>query len=141
MRLQGRTADMKAVYDKARLVLAPSLWQEAWGRVATEAQFCGLPVIGSSRGGLPEAIGPGGLIVDADAPLSAWVAAVRRLWDDPAEYERLAIEAIAHAGRPEIKGRQQLCAFLDVLRVTVSRGMSRVGERTAQLLAMALPLV
>ncbi|CAM3937025.1 glycosyltransferase family 4 protein [Cereibacter sphaeroides] len=141
VRLQGRTADMKAVYGKARFVLAPSLWQEAWGRVATEAQFCGLPVIGSSRGGLPEAIGPGGLIVDAEAPLAAWVAAVRRLWDDPAEYERLAIQARAHAGRPEIQGRQQLAAFLDVLRATVSRGVSRASARTAHLLAMALLLV
>ena len=32
-----RTNDMRQVYGKARLVLAPSKWEEAYGRVATEA--------------------------------------------------------------------------------------------------------
>ena len=87
--LTPRTSDMKTVYGKARILLAPSLWEEAWGRVASEAHCSGIPVIGSRQGGLPEAIGPGGLTLDIGAPVTEWVAAVRRLWDDPAEYARL----------------------------------------------------
>ena len=37
------------------LVLAPSLWLEAWGMVVTEAALRGLPTIVSDAGGLPEA--------------------------------------------------------------------------------------
>ena len=45
--LQPRTNDMKSVYGKARILLVPSQWEEAWGRVASEAHCSGIPVIGS----------------------------------------------------------------------------------------------
>lgn len=112
---QPRTSDMKSVYGKARILLAPSLWEEAWGRVATEAHYSGIPVIGSRQGGLPEAIGPGGLTLDMDAPLADWVAAVRRLWDDPAEYARLSESALKFSQRPEIQPAYQARQLLDVL--------------------------
>ena len=41
--LCSRTDDMRSVYGKARVVLMPSKWEEAWGRVASEAQFSGFP--------------------------------------------------------------------------------------------------
>ncbi len=65
---------MKQVYRSAKLILMPSMWEEAWGRVATEAQFSGIPVIASNRGGLPESVGPGGVLLDPDGPLEPWVA-------------------------------------------------------------------
>jgi glycosyltransferase involved in cell wall biosynthesis len=52
--LNGARIDVRDVYARARFLLAPSLWREAWGRVASEVQCSGLPVIGSDRGGLPE---------------------------------------------------------------------------------------
>jgi glycosyltransferase involved in cell wall biosynthesis len=33
----------------------PSVWNEAWGAVITEAQLRGIPVIASDAGGIPEA--------------------------------------------------------------------------------------
>ncbi|WP_435169060.1 glycosyltransferase family 4 protein [Falsirhodobacter sp. 1013] len=113
--LQPRTSDMKTVYGKTRILLAPSLWEEAWGRVATEAHYSGIPVIGSQRGGLPEAIGPGGLILDIDAPVSDWAAAVRRLWEDPDEYARLSASALEFSQRPEIQAGYQVNQLLKVL--------------------------
>lgn len=53
--------DMEPVYDNVSVLIVPSLWQEAWGIVATEAQLRGIPVIASNVGGLPEAkryVGP-----------------------------------------------------------------------------------
>jgi len=41
---------------KSKLVLAPSLWPEPFGRVALEAISQGTPVISSNKGGLPEII-------------------------------------------------------------------------------------
>ena len=55
------TDDMRPVYGRARLLLAPSLWWEAFGRVAVEAMINGIPVIATNRGGLPEAIRDGGI--------------------------------------------------------------------------------
>jgi glycosyltransferase involved in cell wall biosynthesis len=41
---------------RASLLLVPSVWEETYGMIAVEAAAAGLPVIGSDRGGLPEAL-------------------------------------------------------------------------------------
>jgi L-malate glycosyltransferase len=47
-------------------IVVPSLttinWKEQFGRVNVEAMSCGVPVLGSSSGGIPEVVGEGGLI-------------------------------------------------------------------------------
>jgi glycosyltransferase involved in cell wall biosynthesis len=43
--------------------------------VAVEAQSCGIPIIASARGGLPEAVGDGGLLIEDYRNVEAWVAA------------------------------------------------------------------
>jgi glycosyltransferase involved in cell wall biosynthesis len=39
-----------------------SSWKEQFGRVLVEAQACGVPVVGSSSGAIPEVIGEAGLV-------------------------------------------------------------------------------
>ncbi len=122
VRLENRTSDMKTVYGRTRILLAPSKWEEAWGRVASEAHCSGIPVVGSNRGGLPEAIGRGGIILSYEAPLDEWTGAIRRLWSDEAEYERLSAAASEFAGRPQLQPARQFAAFVDVLeRAEASR--------------------
>lgn len=122
IRLEDRTNDMKTVYGRTRILLAPSKWEEAWGRVASEAHCSGIPVVGSRRGGLPEAIGPGGMVLDYDAPLDDWVGAVRRLWNDRQEYERLSAAARAFSARPELDPERQFTTFFALLdRATQQR--------------------
>lgn len=53
--MHDAVADMEPVYDEMSVLIVPSLWQEAWGLVATEAQIRGIPVIAAKIGGLPEA--------------------------------------------------------------------------------------
>ncbi|PWG61693.1 glycosyltransferase [Spiribacter halobius] len=108
-------SDMRPLYRRARLVIAPSRWPEAWGRVATEAQVSGTPVLASNRGGLPEAVGPGGMLLDPDAGLDAWERALSKLWDDHARYDVLSSAARAHAARPEIQPEILVARFEDVL--------------------------
>ncbi len=99
IRFTPHQTSMRPIYARTRLLLAPSQWQEAWGRVASEAHVSGIPVIGARIGGLVESIGPGGILVAPDAPPEAWVAALRSLWGDPVRYAALSAQALAYADR------------------------------------------
>jgi len=94
-------ADMRNVYGKCKILLAPSIWEEGYGRIATEAQVSGIPVVASRRGGLPEAVGTGGIIIDLNDPIDNWVKAIRKLWHDDTYYSELSAAALAHGERAE----------------------------------------
>ena len=116
--LHPPTRDMRPLYARARVLLAPSQWEEAWGRVATEAHLNGIPVLASNRGGLPESVGPGGILLPAEAPHAAWLAALAQLWDDPEAYARYCAAAAAHAQRSEVQPAvilDELCRLLPEL--------------------------
>lgn len=119
--LESRTSDMKTVYGRTRILLAPSKWEEAWGRVASEAHCSGIPVLGSTRGGLPEAIGKGGVTLDYDAPADEWARELKRLWSDERYYARLAADALRFSQRPEMQLGRQFSMFLEVLNKAAER--------------------
>jgi glycosyltransferase involved in cell wall biosynthesis len=104
--------DPKRLYRHARVLLVPSMWEESWGRVVTEAQCSGIPVLASRRGGLPESVGPGGMLVEHDAPFEHWRAALSLMWDDAEAYGALVESARRHAQRPEIQPRTLVRAFI-----------------------------
>lgn len=58
IRMIGPVADMPALYDWADGVVIPSLYPEAFGRVAIEAQAMARPVIAAGHGGALETIRP-----------------------------------------------------------------------------------
>ena len=75
-------------YAKSTLAVVPSLY-ECFGIPAAEAMACGVPLISTSGGALPEVVGEAGLIVPpADA--KALADAIVRLLDSSAERNRLA---------------------------------------------------
>jgi glycosyltransferase involved in cell wall biosynthesis len=43
-------------YNSADLVIVPSIHEEGYGRVIMESLSCGVPVLASNRGGIPEAL-------------------------------------------------------------------------------------
>jgi glycosyltransferase involved in cell wall biosynthesis len=112
----ANTPDPRQFYRLSRVVLMPSLWQEAFGRVAVEALLNGIPVLASRRGGLPEALNGAGFLFDipeAYTPLSRraptaaevapWVEVIERLYDDATFYaaESARCRRAAEAWRPE----------------------------------------
>ena len=125
VRVYPQTSDMAQHYAHARILLAPSRWAETWGRVATEAQFSGIPVLAGDVGGLPEAVGSGGMLVAPDAPLADWVAALRRMWDDRAGYDRLSDAALAYSERQQIDPDHQAEQMESLAERTIRAGGPR----------------
>lgn len=79
---------------EARALLLPSRCFEGQPRVALEAMACGLPVVASDLGGLPETLGGGvaGTLVPAgDVP--RWTDAISQLSSDHAAVDRLGASA------------------------------------------------
>ncbi|QSQ12546.1 glycosyltransferase family 4 protein [Myxococcus landrumensis] len=54
--LKGWTRDMRTLYAAMDVATMPSEWVEPFGRVSIEAQACGVPVLASRIGGLPETL-------------------------------------------------------------------------------------
>ena len=109
--------DMRPIYGRARLLLVPSQWQEAWGRVASEAHINGIPVLATRIGGLAEAVGPGGVLLDPEASVSEWCNLVRELWKDKPLYGRLAAAAEAYSHRQELDPVWNIGRIADELRL------------------------
>lgn len=55
VRLLPPADDIDEVFARTRVLLAPSLWGESFGRIVVEAMLRGIPVLASNIGGLPEA--------------------------------------------------------------------------------------
>lgn len=56
IRMLGYVANPKRFLAAARVAVVPSVWEEAFGLAALEPLACGVPVIASAAGGLPEIV-------------------------------------------------------------------------------------
>ena len=81
VRCMGRV-DPRIFLSLTRILLVPSQWPEPFGRVAVEALANGIPVIASRSGGLPEAVGDAGILVEDYANPTAWTATLFGLEND-----------------------------------------------------------
>jgi glycosyltransferase involved in cell wall biosynthesis/SAM-dependent methyltransferase len=102
-------------------LLVPSLttptWKEQYGRVIAEAMACGVPVVGSQSGAIPEVIGAAGVVVpENDA--SALAEAVREVVFDRDAQARLAAQARQRAEQylSATAMASQLMNFYDLVR-------------------------
>ncbi len=85
-------------YARAEMAAVPSVY-EGFGLPAGEAMACGVPVISTTGGALPEVVGDAGLLVPPADP-AALAGAIRTLYDNPA----LAAE-LGAAGRRRVNAR------------------------------------
>lgn len=95
--LQGRvsfleslaTEDLVGQYNKAQLLVSPSLY-EGFGLPAAEAQSCGTPVVATTAGALSEIVEDGitGVLVPP-GQMEPLAVAIRGLLEDPAQCRRM----------------------------------------------------
>jgi glycosyltransferase involved in cell wall biosynthesis len=129
--------DMRPVYARAAVLIVPSQWEEAWGRVVTEAQLNGIPVIASRRGGLPEAVGDGGILVGDFGDPAAWVAALTGLLANPEMLARLRKAAVRRAEAAD-RPYEIAIGLVDYLMSGCPRGMEQRGVDTETFMARDL---
>jgi glycosyltransferase involved in cell wall biosynthesis len=114
MRVVQPVDDIAQVFAQTRVLVVPSLWAEALGRVITEAMLHGIPVLAADVGGTREAqLGVDYLLpvreiqeyerrVDSrmmpvpvvpSQDVSPWVETLRHVTEHRADYERVARES------------------------------------------------
>lgn len=118
---QQRVPDMREIYGQTRLLLVPSIWEEGFGMVAVEAQSCGIPVIASERGGLPESVGDGGMLVRDYRNVEAWVQAISSVLNDDDVYRAWSARALAHARSADFDRQELARRFLAVCSLPAPR--------------------
>jgi glycosyltransferase involved in cell wall biosynthesis len=110
--VSGPVETPREIYAETRVLLAPSVVEEAAGRVAAEALVNEIPCIASNRGGLAETLHGGGFVLPVpegmtpDTPVPpepmavrAWVELIVRLYDDAEFYRQACERAREAAGR------------------------------------------
>ncbi len=83
--------DARIIYKKTKILLIPSQWEEAFGRVAIEGMLNGIPVIGSNTGGLKESIGKGGILLDKE-DIDGWIKEILK-FDNLDHYKEMSNKA------------------------------------------------
>ena len=82
----------------ARMLVLPSFW-EGFGFDPLNAMACGVPVVVSDAGSLPEVAGKAGVFVDPKSPKSIADGILGVLSMSPLEYNNLKRKAILQAGK------------------------------------------
>jgi glycosyltransferase involved in cell wall biosynthesis len=105
----GTILDMPSFWSECDIaVVASSQWIESFSMAAVEAMACGLPVIASASGALPEVCGASAATLVPAGDPGALAAALRRYIDDPAKRE-----AHGKAGRQRAEERFDVELMVD----------------------------
>lgn len=89
--------DLVALFASTAALVFPSLW-EGFGLPAVEAMSCGVPVLSSDRGSLPEVVGDAGLYFDPE-DVTAIEECVLRFLKDPELQRQLTTAALPRAAQ------------------------------------------
>ena len=104
---QGK--ELVKILNAHRTLVVPSRWLEPFGIVALEGIACGCVIIGSSGGGLPEAIGTCG-VTFPNGDAAALAKIIQSLLSQPDQIQSYRQNAGRHLAnhKPEIVARQYL---------------------------------
>jgi len=100
-----------------KIMVIPSVWEEPFGVVALEGIAAGCAVVASRGGGLPEAVGPCGILFP-NGDVSALAAALKDLLTTPGLRDKLIAERNQHLEgfQPEAVAKRYLEVFESAMR-------------------------
>jgi glycosyltransferase involved in cell wall biosynthesis len=120
----------KDIYAPTRVLMAPSLWQEAGGRIVGEALVNGIPPLVSDRGALSEYAGGAGYTFHVPEEITParrepvppevvkpWIDVTMRMFDDEEFYQSECIRAREAAKKflPETLAPQYVKFFREII--------------------------
>lgn len=98
--LRGET--LARELNRHQVMVVPSRWQEPFGIVALEGIACGCVVVGSAGGGLPDAIGPCGVLFkNNDA--NDLARAIRKVFEDKEVTNQFETSAAEHLRKHHVE--------------------------------------
>jgi glycosyltransferase involved in cell wall biosynthesis len=120
-------ADLAHLYRRAYALVQPSL-MEGFGLPPVEAMACGIPVLSSTAGSLPEVVGDAGIFFDP-TDLGAMTGAISSLFEDQPRRDHLARLALEQARRFtwESAARSLLECFEEVAPGQFSQSLGRTA--------------
>lgn len=102
--------NIASVFGLSKVLLMPSYWFEAAGRILIEANANGVPVLATNRGGIPETLGGAGCLLPIperctkdytaapnDEELQPWWDALLHLWRDAGHWQAMSERALSVA--------------------------------------------
>ena len=105
--------EMPEVYRSADVFVLPSIatedWQEQFGMSLIEAMSCGVPVVASRSGAIPEIAGDAGILCQPNDFLSLYEALKRLISDE------VLCGDMAKAGRERVMSRFRLDSYAEAL--------------------------
>jgi len=96
----GPIIDLNLFYGEISLLLVPSIVEEGYPRVILEAAFNGIPAIANRIGGIPEAIGSSGILIDMGSPdkmVEEYKLAITDFFDEKEKNKKYRNKAIKRA--------------------------------------------
>jgi glycosyltransferase involved in cell wall biosynthesis/GT2 family glycosyltransferase len=128
--------DVVAFYRTLDVLAVPSLptatWTEQFGRVAVEAMACGVPVVSSDAGALPEVVGGAGIVVPAGDAVALAVALAEAGGPRAAELRSSGFERAAACSWTAV-GRE----YLDLYRSVVHEASAPASEVGVEVIVVA----
>ncbi|MFM9916343.1 MAG: glycosyltransferase family 4 protein [Rhizobacter sp.] len=120
-------SELVSLLNDHQVLVVPSVWQEPFGVVALEAMACGCIPLVSRSGGLPDAIGGGGVVVPL-GDIDALARAIDGLLGNSTQMEHLRSAAPAHLERHtrDRVARDYLHIISDVCHVKPSQSAESV---------------
>jgi glycosyltransferase involved in cell wall biosynthesis len=149
LKIMPATDDPRNFFRLTRVVVAPSLWQETFLRVAVEGMFNGIPTLASRRGGVPDTLGQSGFLFDIAFhhttesrrvptvhEVTPWVDTLARLFDDPQFESQQRQKCLAEAER--FMPKRIIAAHEEYLRRCASNASKSAKPMSKQSLASDL---
>jgi len=90
---QPWSKNIAEIYGKTKILLAPSIINEAFCRVAVEGMSLGIPCLGSRRGGIPEVLEEEYLIKDV-WNIQKWIEKIKEIENNYQDYSKILKEKV-----------------------------------------------